>query len=101
MKKQTVTTTIITPDEKVESVHYSDGSELIPSEVKSKLQSKENLVAGYTKDDEGIINNYGLEPDMFAASYPTPKQQLRYVFLGVGALVLVSTLLLIGFAVSQ
>jgi hypothetical protein len=100
MKKQIVSTPTITPDESAKFAHYSDGSELIPSEIKSDFQSNENLVAGYTKDDEGIINSYALEPAMSAATYPTPKQQLRYVFWGAGAIVFVATLLLITFAVS-
>jgi hypothetical protein len=102
MKKQTTNPNqaTIDQDQKIQISHYSDGSELIPSEIKSDLQSSDNLVAGYTKDDEGIINNYALEPDISAATYPTPKQQLRYVFLGAGAILFVATLLLIAFAVS-
>jgi hypothetical protein len=92
--------TTITPEKSVKFVHHSDGSELIPSEIKSDLQKNDDLIAGYTEDDEGIINNYALEPSMSAATYPTPKQQLRYVFLGAGAIVFIATLLLIAFAVS-
>ena len=58
MKKQTVRTTrttTITPDKNAKFVHYSDGSELIPAEIQSDLQRNDNLVAGYTRDDEGII----------------------------------------------
>ena len=100
MKKQTVSTTTINPDKSAKFVHYSDGRELIPSEIKSELQTNDNFVAGYTRDDEGIINNYALEPAMSAATYPTPKQHLRYVFLGAGAIVFFAMLLLIAFAVS-
>jgi hypothetical protein len=100
MKKQTTNQASIGRDQEIQISHYSDGSELIPSEIKSDVQSDENVVAGYTKDDEGIINNYALEPAMSAATYPTPKQQLRYVFLGIGGFVFVATLLLISFAVS-
>ena len=100
MKKPTTNQATIDRDRKRQISDYSDGSELIPAEIKSDLQSSDNLVAGSTKDNEGIINNYALEPDMSAATYPTPKQQLRYVFLGGGAIVFVATLLLIAFAVS-
>lgn len=100
MKKQTTNNSIIDQDQKVQIPRYSDGSELIPSEIKSNSQSNNNLVTGYTKDDEGIINNYGVEPDMYPATEPTSKQQLRYVLLGGGAVVFVATLWLIAFAVS-
>jgi hypothetical protein len=56
--------------------------------------------SGYTKDDEGIINNYAVEPAMSAATYPTPKQQLRYLFLGAGAMVFVGIIFWITFAIS-
>jgi hypothetical protein len=100
MKKQTTNQTTINQEQNRQISHYSDGRELIPSEIKSDLEKNDNLVDGYTKDDEGIINNYAIEPDMSAATYPTPKQQLRYVFLGVGAIVFVATFLFIAFAVS-
>lgn len=74
MKKQTVTTTTIPKDESAKFVHYSDGSELIPSEIQSELHNNVDLVAGYTRDDEGLINNYALEPKTYSATYPTPKQ---------------------------
>ncbi len=88
------------PDNPKTEVHHSDGSELIPSEAPVELPHQDNLAAGYTKDDEGIINNYALEPEMTAATYPTPKQQLRYIFWGVGAIVFVSVLLFIAFSIS-
>ena len=100
MKKQTTNPITIDREPKQQISHCSDGSELIPSEIKSDLQSRDNLIAGYTIDDEGITNNYALEPAISQATYPTNQQQLRYVFLGVGAIVFVSTLLLISFAVS-
>jgi hypothetical protein len=100
IKKQTTNQANIDQDQKMQIPHHSDGSELIPAEIKSNLESNDNLVTGYTKDDEGIINNYAIEPDMSAATEPTSKQQLRYVFLGVGAIFFVATLLIIAFSVS-
>jgi len=88
------------PDNRETGGHHSDGSELIPSEAPVELPRQDNLVAGYTKDDEGIINNYALEPAMTEATYPSPKQQLRYVFWGLGAIVFVSAILLIAFSIS-
>jgi hypothetical protein len=43
---------------------------LIPSETNSDLQDNDDLVKGYTKDDEGLINNYAVKP----AGYPSPRQ---------------------------
>ncbi|ACK74130.1 conserved hypothetical protein (plasmid) [Gloeothece citriformis PCC 7424] len=100
MKKQTVSTTPVTSNQEAKLVHYSDGSELIPSEISLDFQSDNTLILGYTRDDEGIINNYAVEPGMSVATYPTPKQQLRYIFWGAGAIALVSTSLLIALAVS-
>jgi hypothetical protein len=100
MKKQTTNQSIIEPNQKTEIPHYSDGSELIPSEIKPELQNNDDLVPGYTKDDEGIINNFAREPAISIANYPTRQQQFRYLFLGAGAIIFVATLLFIAFAVS-
>lgn len=85
----------------------SDGSELIPASVQANTRQKENknlvdvpLPTGYTVDDEGIMNNYSIEPDMSSAEYPSPKQQRRYVFLGAGAILFVIVAFLIAFGVS-
>jgi len=58
------------------------------------------LEFGYTIDDEGIINNCALEPDMYLANYPSAQQQKRYIFLGAGASLLVTIILLTAFVVS-
>ena len=100
MNKQTLSTKTITPDKSATFVHHSDGKELIPSEIKSEFQSAENLDSGYRKDDEGIINNYAIEPAMSVATYPTPKEQTRYILWGTGAIVFVAVLMLIAFTVS-
>lgn len=86
--------------------HRSDGSELIPAEVQSKISDQEiasvetHSVAGYTVDEESLVNNYAIEPEIYPSKYPAPKQQQRYIFLGVGALLFVVILLLISFNVS-
>jgi len=43
MKKQTVTTTN-TSNKSANSVHYSDGTELIPSGINSDLEDNDELV---------------------------------------------------------
>ena len=84
----------------------SDGTELIPAEVQANIRHDGNklldvpLAAGYTVDDEGINNNYAIEPDMSSAEYPSPKQQRRYIFLGAGAILFVGVIVLIAFVAS-
>jgi hypothetical protein len=93
-------------EDKVVAHHTSDGSELIPAEVragtKEEISQRQNksLEAGYIVDDEGIVNNYAVEPDTSLANYPSPEQQKRYIFLGGGAALLVTSVLAIAFTVS-
>lgn len=84
----------------------SDGSELIPSEVQATTRREgtqspnQPLPLGYTVDDEGLSNNYAIEPDMSSAEYPSPKQQQRYIFWGAGAILFVTIIVMIAFIVS-
>jgi hypothetical protein len=84
----------------------SDGSELIPAEVQANTREEGSksfnkpLGSGYRVDDEGIVNNYAIEPEMSEAKYPSPKQQRRYIFLGAAAILFVALALLIAFGVS-
>ena len=84
----------------------SDGSELIPAEVQANTREETSksfnkpLGSGYRVDDEGIVNNYAIEPEMSEAKYPSPKQQRRYIFLGAAAILFVALALLIAFRVS-
>ena len=84
----------------------SDGSELIPAEVQANRREEtskslnERLGAGYRVDDEGIVNNYAIEPEMSEAVYPSPKQQRRYIFLGAAAMLFVAGAVWIAFTVS-
>ncbi|MDX2270484.1 MAG: ssl1498 family light-harvesting-like protein [Cyanobacteriota bacterium] len=86
--------------------HYSDGSELIPAEVQAKIHRNGGQLpdapqmAGYTVDDEGLVNAYSIEPAMYFAGYPTPEAQRRYVFQGAIAALLVTLTGLIAFSVS-
>lgn len=95
-----------TDKEKKAAAHPpSDGSELIPAEVQanSKVASKSPnapLGAGYKVDDEGIVNNYAIEPDVSEAEYPSPKQQQRYIFLGAAAILFVALAIWIAVGVS-
>ncbi|MFB2933694.1 photosystem II assembly protein Psb34, partial [Aerosakkonemataceae cyanobacterium BLCC-F154] len=36
----------------------------------------------YTTNEEGILNNYAVEPPVYFAEYPSQEQQQRYLFQG-------------------
>ncbi|MEA5509183.1 ssl1498 family light-harvesting-like protein [Crocosphaera sp. UHCC 0190] len=84
----------------------SDGSELIPAEAPRNSGNDVNmslnkpLAEGYTVSDEGIINNYAVEPDLQPADYPSPYQQRRYLLQGAIAMVFVAFMIWVAFAVS-
>ena len=105
MKKQNIPSTITLKKDKVVAHHISDGSELIPAEIQAstpeeiKQCQNKSLEDGYVIDDEGIINNYATEPDMYMANFPSPEQQKRYVFWGAGATLLITITLLTALAV--
>jgi hypothetical protein len=54
----------------------------------------------YTEEEGGRLNNFAVEPKVYKAEPPTRRQQIQYVFLGVGALVLIGGLFFVAFAVS-
>lgn len=53
-----------------------------------------------TQEDNGILNNYAVEPKMTYAEYPAAGEQKRYLLLGVIAASFVTSLVLISVAVS-
>lgn len=53
-----------------------------------------------TQLDNGILNNYAVEPNTYYAEYPAPYQQRRYLIQGAIAALLVTTLVLISAAIS-
>jgi hypothetical protein len=54
----------------------------------------------YTKDDDGRINNFAVEPKVYSAEPPTPQQQKTYIIMGAVAAALVTGLIVIATAVS-
>lgn len=54
----------------------------------------------YTTDSEGKLNNYAIEPTVYAATYPSIEEQQQYVLQGAIAALLVVFLVLTSFAVS-
>lgn len=86
--------------------HYSDGTELIPAEVRANISYDEAelidipFLVGYTMDDEGLINNFAIEPDIYPSDYPSPRQQQQYMVLGATAFFFVVILLMTSVLVS-
>jgi hypothetical protein len=54
----------------------------------------------YTRNEEGLLNNYATEPTVYFAEYPSPEQQQRYALQGAIAVLLVTLTVLTAFAVS-
>jgi hypothetical protein len=53
-----------------------------------------------TQLDNGILNNYAAEPEIYFAASPSVEQQRRYALQGGLAVLFVTTLLLVSLAVS-
>ncbi|RCJ21083.1 hypothetical protein A6770_30915 [Nostoc minutum NIES-26] len=53
-----------------------------------------------TVNENGVLNNYPTEPQVYCAEYPAIWEQRKYVIQGVFATLLVTTLVLVGISVS-
>ena len=53
-----------------------------------------------TTDDQGLLNNYAAEPELYYAVFPSPEQQRRYALQGAIATLFVTALVLVSLAVS-
>ncbi|MGA7934139.1 MAG: ssl1498 family light-harvesting-like protein [Kovacikia sp.] len=53
----------------------------------------------YTVNQEGLLNNYATEPEIYYAEFPSPEQQRRYALQGAIATLFVTALILTSFAV--
>jgi len=86
--------------------NHSDGSELIPAEVQANTRRDDQssvempTPSGSTVDDEGRLNNFAVEPQVYPSEYPSPRQQRRYIYWGLAAAGLVVSLVLISKFVS-
>jgi hypothetical protein len=54
----------------------------------------------YTTNEDGILNNYAVEPELYFAEYPSPEQQQRYIAQAAIAFGLVALSLLTALSVS-
>ncbi|PSN18527.1 hypothetical protein C7271_12065 [filamentous cyanobacterium CCP5] len=93
----------------IKQPHHSDGSELVPAEVQANERHGEreegdatqaSAIPGSTLDDEGLINNFAVEPKVYPSEYPSPRQQRQYIYWGIAAVLLVSFLVAISTFVS-
>jgi hypothetical protein len=100
---QQLTTKPATPQAKVGS---SDGSELVPAEARSRMQREGSRflrrpnLNGATVDQEGLTNNYAVEPDMYYAVFPSQEQARQYALQGLAAATLIFGLIFTSFVVS-
>jgi hypothetical protein len=84
----------------------SPRNELVPAEAFSRMQRegesflRRPALNGATVDQEGLSNNYGVEPTMYFASFPTPDEARQYLVQGIAAAGLVLGLILTSVAVS-
>ncbi|WP_236140319.1 MULTISPECIES: photosystem II assembly protein Psb34 [Nostocales] len=53
-----------------------------------------------TINEDGVLNNYPTEPQMYYAEYPAIWEQRKYVTQSVFATLIVTTLVLVAFSVS-
>jgi hypothetical protein len=53
-----------------------------------------------TINEDGILNNYAAEPQVYYAEYPAIWQQRKYVLQSMFATLIVTTLVLVAFSVS-
>lgn len=53
-----------------------------------------------TINENGILNNYANEPEMYYGNYPNQEEQRRYTLQGAYATLLVTTLILVALGVS-
>lgn len=65
--------------------------------INTKKQKKKAM---YTTNEQGILNNYATEPQVYCAVYPSAEQQRSYAIQGAIATLFVAALVLFSFAVS-
>jgi hypothetical protein len=53
-----------------------------------------------TVNEQGLLNNYAVEPDLYYAVFPSPEQRRNYALQGAIATLFVTALVLVSFAAS-
>ena len=83
-----------------------DGSTVMSSKIQGNTQEGAQKLStspfgkGYTIDEEGFLNRYAVETPMSEASYPSAKEQRRYLFLGIAAVLFIAFILELAFIAS-
>ncbi|MBF2067724.1 MAG: ssl1498 family light-harvesting-like protein [Calothrix sp. C42_A2020_038] len=54
----------------------------------------------YTTEEGGRLNNFAREPKVYTAEPPTDGEKRNYIILGIGAVILVGSLIFVAFSVS-
>ena len=55
----------------------------------------------YTNEEGGRLNNFAREPKIYQAEPPNASQKRTYIILGIGAALLVGSLIFVAFSVSN
>ena len=55
----------------------------------------------YTTEEGGRLNNFAVEPKVYRSEAPNKTEQRNYLILGVGAAVVVTSVLFVAFSVSS
>jgi hypothetical protein len=55
----------------------------------------------YTTEDGGRLNNFAVEPKVYKAEPPTEAQRRNYLFMGIGAIALLSSLIFVAISASN
>ncbi|MBD2204325.1 ssl1498 family light-harvesting-like protein [Calothrix sp. FACHB-1219] len=53
-----------------------------------------------TVNEDGVLNNYATEPQIYYAEYPAIWEQRKYVIQGIFASLIVTTLTLVAVSIS-
>lgn len=55
----------------------------------------------YTTEEGGRLNNFAVEPKVYTAEPPSKAQQRNYIFLGIGAVLLIGGLMFVAVSASN
>jgi hypothetical protein len=53
-----------------------------------------------TINEDGILNNYATEPEVYYAAYPSSEEQRKYAFQGAIATLFLTAIILVALGVS-
>ena len=82
------------------------GDELIPTEARSRMTRegqrfmRRPTINGATVDQEGLTNNYAVEPALYYALFPSPEQAREYALQAGLSILFVTSIIFTAFAVS-